>query len=531
MGFRFFVLNLLFVVLYGILGVNLYQLQVKQGDYYIRKVRARTEYQEQLALRRGQIFFTDRNGNYVPVALNKDYPIIYAVPKEIDNPEHIANIVSSIVGQSEDELVRIFDDSERLFALLVDKASTEQIDALASLEIDGIYVGKKQYRFYPVKNLASQLVGFVGINKQYNEPLGLYGIEKFYNNILADGKDIYLTIDRSLQVESEQTLHKLISSFNASGGTVIIQDPSSGEILALANYPDFDPNDYGSYPIRTFINPAVQYIYEAGSVFKPITMATGINTGALTPETTYIDKGSVTLNGKTITNWDGKAYGETTILKVIERSINTGAVFAVQQIGRKNFLEYLQKFGFGEKTGIDFPDEVRGDLNNLESGNARDIDFATAAFGQGTAITPLQLINAYSVLANGGLLMRPYIHSNEEPYVVRRVLKESTTEAVVGMMESAVEKAVVAAISGYRVAGKTGTAQIPDFEKGGYADEFIHTYVGFAPASNPRFVILIKLDKPRVSLAGQTVVPAFRDLAQFVLNYYSVPPDNLEKSQ
>lgn len=529
MGFRFFLLNLFFLAVYFALGFNLYQLQVEQNDYYFKKVKARTEYQKELQLRRGKIFFTDRNGNFIPAAINKDYPVIYAVPKEISNPQETALLLVNALKLkiSVDELKEKLSNKKSLFYLVVDKATNEELETVKTLNIKGVYVGEKQHRFYPFENIAAHLLGFVGLNASVDKPTGLYGAELYFNDRLSKGENVYLTIDRILQAEAEQTLSELIEKYDASGGSVIIQEPFSGKILAMVSNPDFDPNDYSKYPVSNFINPAVQYIYEPGSVFKPITMAAGIDLGVITPETTYIDKGSVILNGKIIKNWDHKSYGIITMTRVIEKSINTGAVFVEQQIGHNNFLKYLKKFGFGSHTGIDLPNEVPSNLDDLEN-NARDIDYATASFGQGIAVTPIQLINAYSAIANGGVLMRPYINLNDSPYVIRRVIDKHSAELVIGMMESAVEKAKVASIAGYRVAGKTGTAQIPDFVKGGYSDEYIHTFVGFAPASKPRFVILLKLDKPFVSLAGSTVVPAFRDLARFVLNYYNVLPDNLQ---
>lgn len=530
MGFRFFLLNSFFILLYALLGFNLYNLQIEKGDYYFNKAQARADYQEELELRRGGIFFTDKNGNLTPIALNKNYPVVYAVPKEIDNPNLSAVALAPVLNWEEKKLLKVLSNSESLFRLLADKAEKDLIDKVIDLDLKGIYVSEKQHRFYPYEKLAASLLGFVGINEEHNEPTGLYGEELFYNNKLKSGDNVYLTIDRNLQTEAEETLKGLVSEFGAEGGSILIQDPFTGSVLALANNPGFNPNDYGSYPIGTFLSPAVQYVYEAGSVFKPITMATGIDLGILTPDTTYIDYGSVTLNGKTITNWDKKVHGKTTMTEVIEGSINTGAVFAVSQIGRDNFITYLKKFGFGRKTGIDSPNEVNGNLRNLENKHAREIDFATASFGQGTAVTPIQLITAYSAIANGGLLLRPYLNRDLGLYVVNRVISKDTAEKVTKMMVGAVEKARVAAIPGYKIAGKTGTAQIPDFENGGYSEEYIHSFVGFAPASDPKFVILIKLNKPDTVLAGQTVVPAFRELAQYVLNYYNIPPDNLKKN-
>jgi len=525
MAVRFFSLSSIFLILFGLLGANLYRLQIKNGDYYFEKAEARSEFQFALELRRGEISFTDRAGKTTLVALNRDYPVIFASPKDIEDAAEAAALLSPLVHRSAEELAAILSNKMSSFRLLSEKPTNEEIQAVLKLNLKGVYVEDKQYRAYPYNNLAAQLIGFVGINENYDEPVGLYGVEKKHNGKLSEGGGVNLTIDINLQSKSEEILKKLVEKFSASGGSVIIEEPKTGKILAMASAPDFNPNDYAASPVKNFLNPAVQAIYEPGSVFKPITMAAGIDLGVLTPTSTYFDAGKVTLDGKTIENWDHKAYGTITMTKVIERSVNTGAVFAESKIGNQNFYEYLKKFGFGEFTGIDLPDEVRGSLRNLENKNARQIDFATASFGQGTAVTPIQMINAFAVFANGGLLMRPYVDASLTPAVVRRVISPETAGKVTAMMENAVEAGGVATVPNYRVAGKTGTAEVPS--RGGYSDELIHTFIGFAPASAPRFVILIKLDKPQSSLAALTVVPAFRELAEYVLNYYRVPPDKL----
>ncbi len=239
--------------------------------------------------------------------------------------------------------------------------------------------------------------------------------------------------------------------------------------------------------------------------------------------------GSVTLNKKTIQNWDQKANGKQTMRSVLELSINTGAVFAEQKTGHDIFYNFLLKFGFAEPTKISLPGEVRGNTNNLKKG--KDIDFATASFGQGVAVTPIELINAVAAIANGGKLMQPLILVGEKPKVVRQVISEKTADTITNMMMGVVKKNKVADIQNYTVAGKTGTAYIPDFVKGGYTDQVIDSFIGFAPASTkqgPKYVILVKLDKPEGSpVATITVGPAFHELMQFVLNYYHIAPDAL----
>ena len=529
---RFLILLFLFAGMYGLLGTKLYRLQITKSEYYANEANAKRERAELLELRRGQIFATDRAGGTIPLALNKDYPIIFVSPSEVKNEDGLLNIVPDGLGISADMLRLALKDKKSSYKLLVEKASDSQISFVSENKLEGVHIDTKQYRAYPFEYLASQLIGFVGYTDARSDPVGLYGIEKLHDDFLTEGGSVKLTIDRNIQAHAEEVLSGLIEKFGAVGGSIVVEEPETGRIIALASNPDFDPNDYGSYPLKNFLNPAIQLVYEPGSVMKPITMAAGINSGAFTPETSYVDSGSITLNGKTIRNANDKVYGRITMTEVIENSVNTGAVFAEKQIGHAAFVGYLEKFGFGEKTGIDAPDEISSSLKNLKRKSAREVDFATASFGQGVAVTPVQLANAFSVIANGGLLMKPYVNQDSKPYVVRRVISEETAKSVTKMMESAVVKAGIASISEYRVAGKTGTAYIPDFKKGGYSEEMEHTFVGFAPASEPVFVVLIKIDKPQVGeLAGLTVVPAFKNMAQFILNYYNVPPDKLSDNQ
>jgi cell division protein FtsI/penicillin-binding protein 2 len=277
------------------------------------------------------------------------------------------------------------------------------------------------------------------------------------------------------------------------------------------------------------MNPTVQSVYEPGSIFKVITMASALDAGKITPETTYYDSGELTLNGHTIKNWDLKANGTISMTNVIERSVNTGAAFAERQLGHENFYEYLKKFGFKDVTNIDLPGEVVGSLIPLEQ-DVRDINYATASFGQGISTTPIRLLMAVSSIANGGYLMRPYLNAENKPERLGRTISQEASRQMIDMMVSAVDKALIAKIEGYSVAGKTGTAQVPRLGgAGGYTDEVINTYIGFAPAYDPKFIILIRLDKPYgAPLAGLTVVPTFRELADFVINYYNIPPDRID---
>ncbi|MBI2034019.1 MAG: penicillin-binding protein 2 [Candidatus Liptonbacteria bacterium] len=545
MGHRFLLVLAVLLLAYLSLFLKLYDLQLQNGEYYLAKAESRYLNPELLLANRGTIYFTDKNGNSVLAALNKNFPIIYAIPMAIDDSSEAANLLSPILGQPVESLLAKFSKKDDTYEPLVKKADLLVAEKVNDLKIKGVYVEALPHRFYSFGNLASQVLGFVGPSSETLHEEGRYGLEAFYENILAGkpgsldnnkivppatGEDLRLTIDLNIQTEAERILSNLVKNYKATGGTVIVEEPRTGKILAFGNLPNFDPNNYSEFELGRFLNPGVQSIYEPGSVLKVITMAAGIDSGKITPDTTYVDTGSLTFGDREIRNYDLKVYGRSSMTEVIEHSINTGAAFAEKQTGHLVFKNYLEKFGFGEKTGIDLPGEVRGDLRRLYP-NAPPIVFATASFGQGVAVTPTELINAISSIANKGKLMRPYLNANLEPQVLRTVIRGETAREVAQMMVSAIDKNEIAKISGYSIAGKTGTAQVPDFKNGGYTDRVVNTYVGFGPATNPRFVILIKLDEPaHAPAAAITVVPAFRDLAQFILNYLNIPPDRLTTS-
>lgn len=545
MVIRFRLLILAVFAAYGSLLFHLYEVQIVNGKQYLSRAESQYLASGLINSKRGIIYFTDRDGISFPAALNKDFPTVYAVPKLIGDVQEAANTLSGIFGKPVEELEKAFSDKKSSYKVLAKKADAELTKKIEDLNMKGIYVSFVPTRFYQLGTTASHLLGFFGPDNKNIEEVGHYGIEEFYNSTLSsktnktsstnasqaeNGSDIALTIDLNIQNESEKILSGLMETHKATEGTILVADPSTGKILAMASAPNFDVNTYKNYTLPEFLNPATQHTYEPGSVFKVLTMSAGIDSGKITPQTTYVDTGRLIINGRTIQNFDFKTHGpwgKITMTNVIEHSLNVGAVFAERQIGRDTFLAYLKKFGVDERTGIDLPAEEKGSLKQLNP-KARDVAFATASYGQGVSVTPIELLGAVSAIANGGNLMRPYINSALEPKIVRRVISGKTARDVTGMMVSAVNKAEVGKINGYNIAGKSGTAYVPDFKKGGYTDEVINTYVGFGPASNPKFIILIKLDKPQgAPLAGTTVVPAFRNLAQFVINYLSLAPDAL----
>ncbi|MEK7193392.1 MAG: penicillin-binding protein 2 [Patescibacteria group bacterium] len=549
MGTRFTVILGFILVAYSFLLFHLYEVQFSQGEYYQAKAASQEFASSLLRVKRGVIYFTNKNNERIPVGISKDFPVIYAVPKDVKDVKAVALLLASKLDIPVEEIEKKLSKEKDPYELIGDRISSEVARSIDNLKMKGIYVTTEPRRFYPFGTRAAHLLGYVGPAPQGTGTEGHYGIEGLYNDYLAGisgalenkkitqpvpGKDLTLTLDSNIQNEAERILENLVAKHKAEGGDIIVEDPQTGKILAMASRPGFDPNNYREAKIGNFLNPTIQEIYEPGSIFKVITMAAGIDSGKIAPDTTYVDTGTLTLNGRTIENYDLKTkgpYGKVTMANVIEHSINTGAVFAQRTIGRDIFKQYVERFGFGEKTGIDLLGELKGNIRRLSS-KEKDIAFATASYGQGVATTPLEVINAIAALANGGKLMRPYVNAELAPQVIRTVVTKTTAGKVTDMMISAVDKAEIAKIKSYTIAGKTGTAYIPDFKKGGYTDDVINTYVGFGPTKNSRFVILVKLDKPEgAPVASLTVVPAFRDLAQFILNYYNIPPDRLDAEQ
>ena len=537
MGIRFFVVVAFFALLYGALGYRFYNLQIKQGDAHA--VRAASQILNiAIGPVRGNIMMTNKNGTHIPVAINKNHPFIYAVPEEIAragiNIQETSSQLEGIIGVPATKIMTRLNRPNDPFEELLRFASDEIADQVRELNIPGIYVGERPKRYYPYNSLAAHIIGFVANNK------GQYGIEAYFNEKLAGstgevmdkslvapthGQNIYLTIDQIIQAQAERVLNDTVNKFNAKGGLVIVSNPQTGAIKAMAGAPSFNPNNFSEAQMSDFMNMSVKGVYEPGSVFKLVTMAGAIDSGSVTSDTAYIDTGSLTINNRIIRNWDHRAHGRLTMRQVIEQSINTGTVFAVNQMGRNLFLNYLERFGFTRATGINLPGEVTGSIRQLING--RDINFATASYGQGISVSPIRMLTAINAIANKGIMVTPRITQGETK-IEGRPISEETARIMTDIMVTSVERNVLAGIPGYSIAGKTGTAQVPDLVLGGYKDAYINTYIGFAPAHNPAFSILIRLDEPEGNpLAGASVVPAFRELAEFMLLYYNIPPDNV----
>ncbi len=525
-------LILLLLSLCGMVIVGqLFYLQIIKGDFYKALAQGLHSTETQIISERGRIFF--KNGE--PLAVNIDWSYVFASPIEVKEKEVAASKLAEILSLDKDFVLRKL-EKDKLYEPIKKKITNEEVQKIKEINLRGIYLGKETGRYYPQETLASQLVGFLDANLQ-----GQYGIEGYYNDVLQGrrnqrGQDIFLTVDYSIQFRAEKLLEQAKENLAIEGGEIIVMNPNSGEILALANFPNFNPNQYSTVSdFKIFKNGATQKIFEPGSVFKPITMAGALEEQKITPQTTYLDKGKVVIGGWTISNYGNRIHGEQTMTNVLEKSINTGAVFAEEKLGHDSFLNYLDKFGFFRLSGIDLP-EIYSENREFKKGYK--INFATASFGQGIEITPIQLIRAFGAIANRGELVRPFIAKKvgEEDkfssFVAARVIEPKTAAQLTAMLVSVTENgwAKSARIPGYYTAGKTGTSQVSfaalGEKKRGYSDKTWQSFIGFVPAFNPEFVILVKLNNPKTRTAEYSAVPIFRNLAKFIIDYYQIPPDS-----
>lgn len=519
---------------------------------------------KKLIPKRGEIFLKDRSGLY-PVVLNREIKMAYAVPKEIEDADAAAQKIAEGLGMDRGELAAKFHQPDDMYEVIKHKLSEEEENKIKALNLKGIHLSDEMFRYYPAGELASHVLGFVGWKG--NEFGGRYGLEAFLENKLRgqegnlsqsrdttgrwialggkeinyanDGDTFILTIDHIIQYETEKILKSAVEKYESDRGTIIVMEADTGKILALASYPNFNPNEYAQIEnMEAFRNIAVSDAYEPGSVFKTITLASSIDSGKITPQTTYSDSGQVQEAGYVMKNSDYKAYGKQTMTQVLEKSLNTGAIYAEKQLGNRNFNDYVKRFGFGEPTGIDCFGEATGNINNLKNLKS-DIQFFTASFGQGITVTPIQLISAYNVIANGGVLMKPQmieriIHPNGtetevKPEEKRRVISAQTAYQTGKMLESVVVNGhgKRAGVPGYIVGGKTGTAQVASTETKGYeTGKTIGSFAGFAPVDNPKFTVLVRIDDPKnVQWAESSAAPTFGELMKFLLEYDSIEPN------
>ncbi len=563
---RLYLVRLVFFIFLLVIVYKLGSLQILHYDFYSALASRQHDILSKLIPERGQIFVQDSTagGKIYPVAVNRPLKLLFAVPREIQDAAAAARLLEPILKIPAADLESVLSKKNDPYEPLQHALPDEVAEQIQALNLSGLYLTPEITRYYPEGQTFAQILGFLGYVK--DRQAGQYGVEQQWEKVLAgqpgklksekdasgnligvgemdmepsvNGSDLVLTIDKNVQFKACAVLDQAVAKHGAAAGSLIILDPASGAIRALCNTPSFDPNDYkATTDLSSFANAAVEEAYEPGSVFKPITMAAALDKDKVTPETTYTDTGQVVVGSHIIKNSDNKTHGLQTMTNVLENSLNTGAVFAMRQIGSKDFTNYVQRFGFGQATGLELPHEHAGNIKALRQSS--EINFVTASFGQGITVTPLQLAAAYGAIANQGRLFKPYL-VEEVRYpggkvekfngeTVRQVIKPAVAATLSAMMVNVVEKGhgKRAGVPGYYVAGKTGTAQVAIPGGGGYdPNKTIGSFAGFAPVDKPKFVMVVKIREPKdVVFAESSAAPLFGEVAKYLLEYYQVPPE------
>lgn len=510
------------------------------------KARAVTQQVEELpvAARRGTI--TDRRG--VELAVSEDSVTVFANPLQVKDPAETAARLAPLTGAEEDELMELLVDRSRGFVYLARKVDPSAGEKIDKLELAGIGTVVEPRRTYPQGDLAGQLIGAVGtdnygltgIEQQYEDRLhGDDGHRRIVRDALGEpvsivdsdraeaGEDLQLTIDAALQERVEAVLGDVATTFSPKGATAVVMDPRNGEVLSLANWPRVDPNDIGAADEDARQNRAVMSAFEPGSTFKAFTVAGALEEGAIKPSTRFDLPPELQVADRTIGEAHARGYVNLSVGEILAQSSNVGSVTIGLKLGAKRFDKWVRRFGFGSTTGVDLPGESPGIV--LRPREYSGSSLGNMPIGQGLAVTPLQMAAGYSALANGGVLHKPTVIAGEDDEG-RRVVSERTAKQVASMLEGVLAAggtAEEAQVPGYVLAGKTGTAEKPDPETGGYSDtRFFSSFIGFAPAKGPRLMVAVMVDEPQgMYYGGEVAAPAFERIMEFALPYLRIPPD------
>lgn len=547
---------------------RLYQLQIISSDFYLTKGEDQYVHQVDNIYDRGSIYFTTRDGEKVSAATVRSGYEMAVNPTRVTDPDKLfADLEPYLIIDKETFVERATLD-KRVYVKVRDQLSEEDAAKIKAMDLDGVELYLQRWRYYPGEELAARTIGFVGYEgKSKDESLvGRYGLERSYEEVLNRRNDklsvnffaelftnlgdlvfeheedkqgdIVTTIDPTIARLLQNELLSIQERWNSrlTGGIII--DPKTGAIYAIDAVPTFNPNNRGTSTIDRFNNPLVEERYELGSIIKALTMASGLDSGAVIPSTTYFDAGSIELDGRTFNNYDKIGRGYVDMQTVLNQSLNTGVAFVVQQMGKEKFRDYFFKLRLDNETGIDLPGEIHGDLNNLKV--SRQLEYATASYGQGIAMTPIEVARALSALGNGGTLINPHLvnHIEYEDGEVKdvlfppgeRVWSEKTSEDITRMLVKVVDEALrggAVALPNYSIAAKTGTAQLVDQSTSGYySDRYLHSFFGYFPAYDPQFLVLLYTEDPQgVTYASETLTDSFMNITKFLINYYSIPPD------
>ena len=554
----------IFLLVAAILLVNLFNLQVINRETYVNEVNSQHISTSSDVFSRGSIFFSDKDGSLVSAAtITSGFKISVRPDDLTEEAEALYDKLSPYLTIDKETFIYRVNKKGDPYEEIANRLTKEQADSIRALEIDGLFVHDDNWRSYPSADVASHAIGFLAY--EGDKLRGQYGLERFYDSILARPQnephinifaeafskiknntslqgqgDIVTTLEPIVSYTFESELSSAMDKWQADEAGGIIIDPLNGEIYAVAGFPNFDLNNFKNVSDSSiFRNPIVENVFEFGSVIKPIVMASAIDAGAVTPETSYYDSGSVTVDKKIINNFDKKGRGQVTMQDVLNQSLNTGMVFAESRLGHSKFKEYIKAFGLGEKTGIDLPNETSGLIKNLLS-SPRDLEYANASFGQGIALSPIEAVRSFSVLANGGNLIKPHLvkaikYDNfteekiESSFIRQDIIKPETAETITQMLVKVFDNYDEGdhKFEHYSIAAKTGTAQIAREEGGGYyEDKHTHSFFGYFPAYEPKFLVFLYLKNPKgVRYASQTLIPPFVNITKFLLNYYNLPPD------
>ncbi|MBI2630882.1 penicillin-binding protein 2 [Candidatus Nomurabacteria bacterium] len=551
------------IVFAGVLSAKLFYVQVVHGETYSNAADRQYVTPSTDIYERGIIYFTRKDGELVSAATQTSGFKMAIIAEKITDPEDVYQKISKIITLGREEFIKRAENKSDPYQEIIGRLSKEEADAISALKIPGISVFKEKWRFYPGGSMASHTLGFVGYKG--SELGGRYGLERQYNSLLSRNIDnpyvnffaeVFSNIEESLfedaepegdlvttiepQVQNllEKKLTEVRERYKADSIGGIIMNPKDGSIYALGVLPDFDPNKFSEEKtISIFSNPLVENVLEFGSVVKPLIMAGALDAKAVTADTTYTDKGSVIVEKHEIFNFDKKARGSGTSMQdVLNQSLNTGMVFVEQKLGKVKLREYLLSYGIKDKTGIDLPNETSSLMGGILK-SPREIEYANAAFGQGIALTPVALIRALASLGNEGNLVVPHVvkeinYNNglskemTYPLTPAKITKE-TSEEITRMLVMVMDKGLKKGLEHFSVAAKTGTAQVADNVSGGYyEDRHTHSFVGYFPAYDPKFIVLLYAVNPKgVQYAATTWTDPFLDITKFLLNYYNIPPD------
>ena len=551
-------------VLSGTLVTRLYYLQVVERENFLEQADRQHFSPSGALYDRGSIFFENKDSIKVSAATLRSGFILAINPTQVKDLEITYEKINKVVPIDRLEFFKRAGKQGDPYEEIARHLSEVSAEKIQSLKLPGVFLSKERWRSYPGERLAGHAVGFVGYKG--DKLMGRYGLEYFYEDTLSrEGEnpygnffaelfsnvkkvvssreslrgDIVTTIEPTVEGFLEKELSSIQKKWDSKTSGGIIMDPKTGEIRAMASIPDFNPNALGAEKSSAiFSNPLVESVFEMGSIIKPLTVSAGINAGVITAESVYTDHGSISLDGAVISNFDGKARGAVSMQEVLNQSLNTGAAYIASKLGGAELTRYFLSFGLGEETGIDLPNEAHGLVDNLKS--PRALEYATASFGQGIAMTPIATVRALSALANSGVLPNPRLVNRIEYKIGgsktvsfsegTRVLKPETAEEVTRMLVKVVDTALLGGtvkLPHWSVAAKTGTAEISKSGGGGYyEDKFLHSFFGYFPAYDPKFIVFLYTIEPKgVSFSSHTLTTPFLNITKFLIDYYEIPSD------